>query len=178
VAYATGHQALAAAGAYTTASLDGAIDDASVAPLVAALGHPLEAFYLRIDSPGGSVSAGLELVTAMRAAQRRGTIIWCSVDGWAASMAAYVLQACNVRVMTKQSAIMFHTVSVPLTRGGNRWDFERLAQQLADANKMMAIFIAGRLNITLATYEANTRDRDWWVGYEEALVVGAVDEAY
>jgi ATP-dependent protease ClpP protease subunit len=128
-----------------------------------------------IDSPGGSVDAGLKLVDVMRTAQRNGTKVTCIVDGWAASMAGYILQACDARYMTKQSAVMFHTVSVSFAPGGNQWDVERFAQRMREINKVLAIFIAGRLRIPLAEYEDRVTDRDWWLGYEEALNVGAVD---
>lgn len=129
----------------------------------------------RLNSPGGSVEAGMNFVDAMRAAQRRGTKIECVVDGMAASMAAYILQACDVRLMTAQSQIMFHTVSVDEVEGGNQWHFERLAQELAAWNKRLAIFIAGRLKLSIEEYEARVYDRDYWVGFEEALKIGAVD---
>lgn len=133
---------------------------------------PVVVFH--IDSPGGDVFTGLEFVEMMRSAQRRGTHIRCLVDGMAASMAAYILQACDVRLMTRQSTVMFHTVSVSGARG-NQWELERLVQMMEELNRRLAIFIAGRLNISLKEYEAQVLDRDWWLGWEEALEVGAVD---
>jgi ATP-dependent Clp protease protease subunit len=156
-------------------ALYGPVGAETVLPLMDAI----EAFQprtvtLRIDSPGGSVGAGLALVDTMRNAQRHGTAFVCVVDGWAASMAAYILQTCDLRLMTRQSAVMFHTVSLGHAEG-NQWDFERLARRMAGVNKMLSIFIAGRLGMPLAEYEARVDDRDWWLGYEEALAVGAID---
>lgn len=167
------------AGARSTepASLSlGEITGTSVKPLEAVLEAAPPQVFIVIDSPGGSVQAGLELVDYMRYAQRRGTQITCLVDGWAASMAGYVLAACDVRLMTKQSALMYHTVSVPFAPGGNQWDFERLVQRMRDLNRMLAIFIVGRLEgVSIAQFEARVKDWDWWVGHEEALRIGAVD---
>jgi ATP-dependent protease ClpP protease subunit len=129
---------------------------------------------LIIDSPGGSVRVGLVFVDLMRAAQANGTHIRCVVNGMAASMGAYILQACDQRLMTKQSAVMFHTVSVSGIEG-TQYDLERVTEYLETLNHRLAIFIAGRLKISLADYEARVHDRDWWLGYEEALAVGAVD---
>lgn len=155
-------------------ALRGPMTDASVAPLVAVFEANPAHVTMTIDSPGGSVGAGLDLVDAMRAAQRSGTRITCVTDGWAASMAAYTFQACDVRLMTRQSAVMFHTVSVQFA-SGNQYDFERLARKMAGVNKMLAVFIAGRMGMPIAEYEARVTDRDWWLGWEEALAAGAAD---
>lgn len=154
----------------------GEIDTLSVLPLIAAFEEAPATVTLVIDSPGGGVYAGLSLIRAMRAAQERGTGIVCIVKngGMAASMAAVVLEACDLRLMGRQSSILFHTASVGGAQG-NKWELERLAKEIDSLNHRMAIFIAGRLNITLAAYEAQVADRDWWLGYEEALEVGAVD---
>lgn len=152
----------------------GPIGDMSLVRVMAALrGAPAHVVF-KIDSPGGYVGAGLRMVDAMKYAQSQGTHITCVVDGMAASMAGYILMACDRRYMTRQSSLMFHTVSVGGV-DGNAWDFERLAKRMKELNKMLAIFIAGRMKIPLAEYEAKTHDADWWVGYEEALEIGAID---
>lgn len=129
-----------------------------------------------IDSPGGSVDVGVAFVELMREAQAKGTRITCKVPdrGMAASMATYILEACDVRYMGKQSALLFHTVSVSQVKG-NQWDIERLTRQMDSWNRMLAIFISGRMRITLGEYLARVADRDWLVGWEEAIAIGAVD---
>ncbi len=128
-----------------------------------------------IDSPGGYVSSGLDFIDEMRAAQRRGVTVTCVVESAAYSMAAVILESCDIRLMKKQASIMFHTVSISGAEGGNQWTYERLVQAIAEYNKRLAIFVVGRLNISLECYEAHVKDKDWWLGYEEALDVGAID---
>jgi ATP-dependent protease ClpP protease subunit len=130
--------------------------------------------YLSIDSPGGSVGVGLRFIKIMREAKEAGSTIHCSVDGMAASMAAVILQECDVRIVHRQSMIMFHGVSVGGAEG-NQQDFERLVQDLRSVNKMLAIMASHRLTISLAEYEARVLGTDWWLGWEEALEVGAAD---
>jgi ATP-dependent protease ClpP protease subunit len=127
-----------------------------------------------IDSPGGSVRVGLAFIELMKQAQARGTVIHCTVDGMAASMAAVIFERCDVRLMKRDAALMFHTVSISGVEG-NQWEIERLAQYMAGLNKRLAILASVKMRISLAEYEARVRDFDWWLGWEEAIAVGAAD---
>lgn len=158
--------------------VSGEINDENLVAPSRALRKSAEEITLWIDSPGGSVDSGFTFIDTMRAAQRRGVRITCVVDGMAASMAGVILEACDVRLMTRQSSLLFHTVSIGYTPGGNQWDVERLAEKLKELNKLLSIFVVGRLNISLECYEAHVKDKDWWLGYAEALEVGAVDGVY
>jgi ATP-dependent protease ClpP protease subunit len=130
--------------------------------------------FVDINSPGGAVFAGLAMVQAMRNAEQAGTQTICRVDGLAASMGFVLLQSCSFRVMTKRSALMAHEVSVSET-GGKPGDLRRMAQRIEDIGHLLAIIECARLNITLAEFEARIKDRDWFIGHEEALALGAVD---
>lgn len=129
-----------------------------------------------IDSPGGSVSAGLRFVDSMRLAQARGVVISCIVPrgALAASMGAYVLQFCDLRTMARGSALLFHSVSIGSVPGGTVDEIEKFAREMRELNHRLAIFASGRLNITLAEFERRIQG-DWWLNWEEALEVGAVD---
>jgi len=155
--------------------IEGEISDRNLFYPTLALKTATDPVTFRIDSPGGDVDAGMAFIEEMRAAQRRGVAITCIVDGMAASMAAVITEVCDLRLIRRQSALMFHTVSISFAPGGNQWEFERLVQAMKEWNKRLAIIAVGRMKITLAEYEANTHDKDWWLGYEEALEVGAVD---
>jgi ATP-dependent protease ClpP protease subunit len=154
----------------------GDIDAAGVTPIIEALrAHP-PTLTIFITSNGGYVSAGWGLLNEMELAQAAGTSVVCVVEKGAFSMAAVVVQGCNVRLMRRGSALMFHTASIGSV-GGNQWDLERAAREIEAVNDRIAIYVAGRLNIPQAEYEKNVADRDWWVGVEEALEVGAIDAA-
>ncbi len=135
-----------------------------------------DAITFEVDSPGGYVDAGFDFVNEMVAAQRRGVVITCIIPrgGMAASMAAYIFEACDVRKMHRQSSILFHSVSVSQAPGGTVDDIERFAREMRELNHRLAIFISGRLNLGIAEFERRIRG-DWWLGWEEALEVGAVD---
>lgn len=154
----------------------GAIDDESLESATAQLDRKPAVAYLLIDSPGGSVFAGFRFIDAMREAQAAGTRIVCTVKdkGMAASMAAVILSVCDERYMGKQSALMFHTASLYET-SGNQWELERTAKMIESLNARLAITIVGRMKLSMAEYMAKVRDNDWWVGWEEALAVGAID---
>lgn len=67
-----------------------------------------EPIDLLINSPGGSVEAGLQLVEAMHIAQGRGVTIRCAVTTLAASMAFVILNECSERYALSNSLLLFH----------------------------------------------------------------------
>jgi ATP-dependent Clp endopeptidase proteolytic subunit ClpP len=146
-------------------------------PLIAGLAYAVEnrlpAVFITIDSPGGEVYAGLALIQAMREANRAGVQTVCLADGYAASMAAVIFESCNVRIMTRRSALLFH----PVTSGceGNSTDIQRCLNEIIDLEKLLDIIIAQRLTIPLEELRRRANDRNYWVGWEEALAIGAVD---
>lgn len=158
----------------------GPIDSQGTAATAELLGRALENNYpeiiIDIDSPGGSVALGFDVINVMRAAERNGTVVVCRVEdgGIAASMAAVILEGCSIRLMGRQSQLLFHTVSMS-GASGNAWDFARLAREMESYNDRMAAFVVGRLNISIEEYKKQVADRDWWLGAEQAIAIGAVD---
>lgn len=146
----------------------------SVLPLVLDLAFAPASYTLLINSPGGSVYAGLHLMDAMHAARAAGTRVTCIVSGGAYSMAAIILQACTERLLERTSALMFHTVSVTKAEG-NAWDLARLVREMRALNKRLAIIAVSRSRMRLTEYVARTADEDYWVGWEEALEFGFID---
>jgi ATP-dependent protease ClpP protease subunit len=70
--------------------------------------------YLVINSPGGGVFAGLQMITAIRLAQQRGVEIKCIVTLMAASMAFQIFAECDTRYAFENTLLLFH----PMTMGG------------------------------------------------------------
>ena len=68
--------------------------------------------YLYLDSPGGSVTAGLFFIHNMEKAQAQGVKFVCVVDELAASMAFQFLAHCDERYAHKTSAMLWHPVRV------------------------------------------------------------------
>lgn len=128
---------------------------------------------LEIDTPGGSVSAGRMI---SRAIESSPIPIVCIVDGDAASMGAYILQSCDVRIMTKRSAILFHEPSVETQVEGPQRQFENIRLGLAIASEMMAEHESHRLKISKAEFKKHIEGgQDWWLLWGEALKIGAID---
>jgi ATP-dependent protease ClpP protease subunit len=63
---------------------------------------------LIINSPGGSVYAGLQFINAMIAVQSKGVEINCYVSGMAASMAFQILAFCDERYAMEYSMLLWH----------------------------------------------------------------------
>lgn len=72
----------------------------------------LKPIYIYLDSPGGSVTAGLFFIHAMEKLQSRGIKFVCVVDELAASMAFQYLAHCDRRYAHQHSAMLWHPVRV------------------------------------------------------------------
>jgi ATP-dependent Clp protease protease subunit len=94
-------------------SLYGPVDRASIGSVMHELnslaqkGNPKEPIYLILNTPGGSVSAGLELINFMNTLRRPVH----SVAIFAASMGFHILQNSPVRYVTKYATVMSHRAS-------------------------------------------------------------------
>lgn len=124
-----------------------------------------------LNTPGGSVLDGWRLARAMEDSPAP---VVCVVDGWAASMGFYLLQSCDVRLMTKRSMLMAHEPSIR-GGGGNEHDYREMAVLLEKMNRALAEHAAARMQMTVAQFMARIQNTDWWMNWDEALAVGAVD---
>ncbi|MCH2337063.1 MAG: ATP-dependent Clp endopeptidase proteolytic subunit ClpP [Pseudomonadales bacterium] len=133
--------------------------------------NPDKDIHLYINSPGGSVTAGLSVYDTMQ-------FVRCDIAtmcvGQAASMGAFLLAAGaqGKRVALPNSRMMLHQPS-----GGSQGvaaDIEIQAREI--------VLIRTRLNEILAAHTSQTiekiaedTDRDYWMNPEEALQYGLVD---
>lgn len=126
---------------------------------------------VEINTPGGEVMAGFDMA---RAIERSKPPVACVVDGMAASMGLYILQSCDIRVMTTRSLLMGHQ---PATQGGGQPDdFEGGKEILTALNHSMAAHIVHKMKITRDEYEARiAHGHMWWMPSDEALSIGAID---
>jgi ATP-dependent protease ClpP protease subunit len=74
--------------------------------MLASKGH--KTINLIINSPGGSVYAGLQFINAMIAAQSKDVKFKCYVGGMAASMAFQFLAHCDERYATPYALLLWH----------------------------------------------------------------------
>ena len=133
--------------------------------------NPDKDIHLYINSPGGSVTAGMSIYDTMQ-------FVRCNVStmciGQAASMGAFLLAAGarGKRFALPNSRMMLHQPA-----GGSRGvaaDIEIQAREI--------LLMRGRLNALLAEHTGQTQeritrdsDRDFWMSPDEAVGYGLVD---
>ena len=157
--------------------LDGEIDDTTASLVVAQLifleaENPDQDIYLYINSPGGSVSAGLAIYDTMN-------FIRCDVCtlcvGMAASMGAFLLAAGakGKRQALPNSEVMIHQ---PLGgASGQSSDVEIHARHLLDVREKLNRILSENTGQTLETIARDT-DRDNFMSADAAKAYGLIDE--
>jgi ATP-dependent Clp protease protease subunit len=156
--------------------LVGAIDD-HVANLVIAQLLFLESentdkdISLYINSPGGSVSAGLAVYDTMKFIKPNVSTL-CT--GMAASMGAFLLTAGekNKRFALPNSRIMIHQPMGGVS--GQASDIEIHAKEILSLRERLNKILSERTGQTLKTIAKDT-DRDNFMSSEEALKYGIID---
>jgi len=128
--------------------------------------------HITIDSGGGSVAAGQQIIKEMEAFP--GAVV-CTVEGMAASMAAAILGSCDYRIMTKRSMLMFHEPAMMVhgqpAEVQQDVDFLRvLTLALNEQYTLKSKITAEEVGMKIAGgYE-------WWMSWKEAQEFGFVDE--
>lgn len=154
--------------------LEGAVNLASVRKVadklieLNSISH--DPIFLRINSPGGSVSAGFILIDVLRALD---SPVHALVESQAYSMAAIIAVFCEKRYILPHGTMMFHEVSYstlgedPSVR--SRVDFN--SRYIDRVHRE----IATRLKLPHAQYRQKIRD-GWWLLADDAKKAGIVDE--
>jgi ATP-dependent Clp protease, protease subunit len=127
--------------------------------------------HLYINSPGGSVSAGMAIYDTMQYVKPDVVTV---AMGLAASMGQFLLTAGakGKRYATPHARIMMHQPSGGM--GGSASDIRIQAEQMLHTKRQMAALNAQHTGRTVAEIE-NDSDRDRWFTAEEALEYGFVD---
>jgi ATP-dependent Clp protease protease subunit len=134
--------------------------------------EPTKDIWLYINSPGGSVSAGMAIYDTMQ---------WVKNDvatvsmGLAASMGQFLLcaGAKGKRYALPHSRIMMHQPSSGM--GGSASDIKIQAQQSLHIKKVLLELIAQHTGQTVEQIETDA-DRDRWFTAEQAKDYGLVDQ--
>jgi ATP-dependent Clp protease, protease subunit len=127
--------------------------------------------FLHINSPGGSVDAGMAIYDTMNYIPNDVATVGM---GLAASMGQFLLcaGAKGKRYALPHARIMMHQPSGGI--GGTEADITILADQLRRTKKEMAELIAQHTGQTIETIERDS-DRDRWFSADEAKEYGFVD---
>jgi ATP-dependent Clp protease protease subunit len=127
---------------------------------------------LYLNSPGGSVVDGMAIYDTLRHIRPP---VHCVVSGMAASMGAIILSGCERghRRILPHGEVLLHQ---PLGgTQGQATDIEISTRRLLRMKEMLLSILADN---TGHPYEKLVEDcdRDYWMGAEEALAYGIVDE--
>ena len=142
--------------------------------LLLAAEDPDKDIWLYINSPGGSVTAGMAIYDTMK---------WVPNDvatvamGLAASMGQFLLSAGTKgkRYATPHARVMMHQPSGGI--GGTASDIKIQAEQMLHIKKQMAELIAEHTGQSLEQITKDS-DRDRWFTAEEAKEYGFVDHVF
>jgi len=139
--------------------------------LLLAADDPDKDIWLYINSPGGSVSAGMAIYDTMQFVKNDVATV---AMGLAASMGQFLLcaGAPGKRYATPHARVMMHQPSGGL--GGTASDIRIQAEQMLYTKKKMAELIAGHTGQTVEQIDRDS-DRDRWFTAEEAKEYGMVD---
>jgi ATP-dependent Clp protease protease subunit len=140
--------------------------------LLLAAEDPDKDIFLYINSPGGSVTAGMALYDTMQYIQPDVATV---AMGLAASMGQFLLSAGakGKRYALPHARVMMHQ---PLGGiGGTASDIKIQAELILHMKRTMAQLIAEQTGQTVETIERDS-DRDRWFTAEQALDYGLVDQ--
>jgi ATP-dependent Clp protease protease subunit len=158
--------------------IGGSIDDETANIVIAQLlflqsEDPKKDIKIYVNSPGGSVTAGLAIIDTMNHIKNDVATVCVGV---AASMGAVILSAGakGKRFSLPNSEVMIHQ---PLMRGleGQASDIEIGAKNIVKMKENLYKILAKNTGQTLAKIEKDA-DRDFYMSAEEAKKYGIVDK--
>lgn len=135
---------------------------------------------LQINSPGGGIFEGFELVDHINGMHARGHVVNTHAFGMAASMGGVLLQTGKERRMGHSARLLIHEAQ--FRTGGKTGDVEdeiELVHQLQDTILDM---YADRAKLSGATHPMSRsaikrkwRRKDWWINAQDCLRFGFID---
>jgi ATP-dependent Clp protease protease subunit len=135
---------------------------------------PGKPIYLYINSPGGSVTAGLAIYDTMQ--HIKSEVVTICV-GLAASMGAFLLAAGSKgkRLALPHSRIMIHQPLGGVQGRRQATDIEIEAKEILRIRQLLNEIMADRTGQAIEKIEKDT-DRDYFMSAEEALAYGLIDK--
>lgn len=128
--------------------------------------------YLYINSPGGNVMAGLEIINYIKSLQRRDKQVICIAHN-AMSMAFAIFQYCTERYILYSSSLMQHQMSLGIS--GKLYDINSRMVYLNRLEEKINQDQAERLKLSVANFTRLIQN-DWWMYAEDILLNNAADK--
>lgn len=126
--------------------------------------------YLRINSHGGEVDAGLGLIQFFDTLHKPLTGV-VDTKGW--SMGMSILEGCPTRWMTARSTLMMHG-AMTQTQGNER-DMKDAAETGRVITESLIQIATQRMKISADEIREHINGRQWWLSAKDAMDVGAID---
>lgn len=121
--------------------------------------------YLLINSPGGSVAIGAQVLSVMQAAQKRGHTIKCYVPLVAASMGFQILAKCNERYAFKYTLLLWHPMKANLDASTSD-EMLYFSKRLRAWEKPFIDELLVALKISPETFFYHYRNETLWMAHE------------
>jgi ATP-dependent protease ClpP protease subunit len=128
--------------------------------------------YIYIDSPGGEVHAGENIIQYMNYKTHQNHTLLC-IANQAMSMAFHIFQHCSRRLVLQNTILMQHQMS--LQTDGSLENINNYLGMINTINERLINIESIRLKITPEEYKYNIMS-DWWLYGEESIVQNAADE--
>jgi ATP-dependent Clp protease, protease subunit len=151
-------------------TLIGDVDDPNIDALIVNIEKAkAKNVYIYIDSPGGSVLAGVKLIEYFNTTNKN---ITC-VAKTAISMAHQIMQACPVRLGTPHNVMMQHRMAAQTKGSVNQ--MQGLLTLLANMERQLNIMSANRIGVSLDVFYANVT-KEWWTFGPESKALNMIDD--
>ncbi len=155
------------------------VTDESIKPSLQKLGDwsrrfPGKPITVIVNSPGGSVLAGLALYDYLQKLRADGHHITVICFGMAASMGGILLQAGDKRMLGANAKVLIHAVS-----GGTIGTVHAMEDRVAFSRNLwegLKKILATRSVLNEAEIEERAHRKDWWLDADEAIALGFADE--
>lgn len=136
--------------------------------------NPGKPLTVTLNSPGGSVIAGLALYDHIRDLSRRGHHMTVKVRGMAASMGGILLQAGDTRVIGPEALVLIHEVS-----SGTQGKVSEMQDDINFSRMLwvkLSKILAKRSTMTDEEIREKAHKFDWWLDADEAIALGFADQ--
>lgn len=131
-----------------------------------------DTLYIYINSPGGDVMAGLEVINYIKGLQERNKEVIC-IAHHAMSMAFVIFQYCSQRYILYCSTLMQHQMS--LSVNGKLYDINSRMSYLNTVETQLNLDQANRMNMTTRHFTYLIQN-DWWLYSNDIITNNAADK--
>jgi len=122
--------------------------------------------YVIINSPGGYVSSGLPMISAVHMARSRGFDVHCIVPVKAASMALHLLNACSHRYAFNNSLLLFHEMRMGLSGVLSPSELDQISEQMKILGEHIEADLIKNLGTTREIFDKHNIGQTMWTGYK------------